>query len=65
MTIYQQEGYKNRRHYLQCMAEDYNVPITTVLALASVLGAGEDFDALVTELEDLADYEMYLTGRLA
>ncbi len=64
MTIYQQEGYRNRRHYLQCLAEDYNVPITVVWAIAGMLGPSEDFDGLVTELEDLADYETYITGML-
>jgi hypothetical protein len=52
MSVYTDEGYKNRRDYLNCLAEDYAVPVDTVLALASVLGAGEDFDGLVSMVED-------------
>lgn len=57
MTIYQEEGYANRREYLKSLAEEYGVPIETVFALASVLDPEEDFDALVTEIED---YSMQL-----
>lgn len=49
------QGYRSRRHYLECLAEDHGVPLDLVLGLASVLGPTEDFDALVTELEDLTD----------
>lgn len=55
MTIYQENGFANRKEYLESLCEDY--PREAVYALASMLGPGEDFDALVTELED---YEMYL-----
>lgn len=54
-TIYARNGYENRRHYLESLAEDYGVPFETVLGMADVLGPTEDFDALVTELQDLAD----------
>lgn len=57
MTIYQQEGYRNRRHYLQSMAEDYNVPITAVWAMAGMLGPSEDFDGLINALEDAEGWE--------
>ena len=52
MTIYQEEGYANRIEYLESLAEDYGVPVKTVFAIASILGPEEDFDALVTEVED-------------
>ena len=52
MTIYQEEGFANRREYLKALAEDYGVPVKVVFALASILGPDEDFDALVTEIED-------------
>jgi len=51
-NIYQKEGYKNRKDYLECLAADYCVPIATVYAIASVLGEDEDFDGLVSLLED-------------
>ena len=51
-NAYIQNGYKSREHYLQCMSEDYGVPIETVYSLASMLGENEDFDGLVSALED-------------
>ncbi len=56
-NIYQKKGYKNRKDYLECLAEDYCVPLDTVYALASVLGEDEDFDGLISSLEDLEDVE--------
>ena len=44
-------GYKDRDDYLQCMSDDYNVPIEVVYSLADML-AGEEFDGLVSALED-------------
>jgi hypothetical protein len=55
MTIYQEEGYKSRRDYLECLAEDIGVDKKTVFMLAELLGPDEDFDGLVTSLEDYAD----------
>ena len=52
-NIYQREGYKNRKDYLECMAADYCVPLDIVCALASVLGKNEDFDGLISSLEDM------------
>lgn len=49
---YVENGYKNRKHYLQCMSEDYGVPLEVVYSLASVLGKEEDFDGLISALED-------------
>jgi len=56
-NIYQKKGYKNRNDYLECLAADYCVPLDTVYALASVLGEDEDFDGLISSLEDLEDVE--------
>ena len=50
--LYQENGYKNRDDYLNSLSEDYGVPIDAVLALAEVLGPDEDFDGLVSNLED-------------
>ena len=50
--VYQENGYKNRDDYLNSLSEDYGVPIDAVLALADVLGPDEDFDGLVSNLED-------------
>lgn len=52
MDVYQENGYKNRSDYLACLAEDYGLEDETVLLLAGTLGPDEDFDGLVTALED-------------
>lgn len=50
--IYQENGYDNREDYLNSLSEDYGVPIDAVRALAEILGPDEDFDGLVSNLED-------------
>ena len=50
--VYQENGYADRDDYLNSLSEDYGVPIDAVLALAEVLGPDEDFDGLVSNLED-------------
>jgi len=39
---------------LQSLAEEYGVDYQTVACLASLLGSSEDFDALVSAVEDVA-----------
>lgn len=53
MNIYQENGYTSRKDYLHSLAEEYDVEFETVAELAFILGASEDFDGLVNELEDL------------
>jgi hypothetical protein len=55
MNTYQREGYATRRDYLLSLADDTGVDIQTVMALADMLGEEEDFDGLVTSLEDYAE----------
>ena len=50
-NTYIQNGYESREHYLQCMSDDYGVPIEVVYSLADML-EGEEFDGLVRALED-------------
>lgn len=52
LTIYQEHGYADRADYLSCMAEDYGVPEEIVQVLADTLGENEDFDGLISALED-------------
>ena len=59
MNDYQANGYANRRAYLESLADDFGVPVSTVFALAGMLGPSEDFDGLVTSLEDYADETAY------
>lgn len=51
--IYIENGFNNREEYLEYLAEDYGVDINVVIALADVLGPNEDFDGLVTSIQDM------------
>ncbi len=51
-TIYQEHGYENRKDYLECLAMDLEVDRDIVFMTADLLGPSEDFDGLVTTLED-------------
>jgi hypothetical protein len=51
-NVYTENGYKNRKNYLKNLAEEYDVSYSTVANIASILGPDEDFDGLVTTLED-------------
>lgn len=48
-------GFESRRAYLDSLAEEYGIDRATVYMMASMLGPSEDFDGLVTSLEDYAD----------
>jgi hypothetical protein len=52
MTIYEKNGYKDRSDYLKCLANENNVSFDTVYCLADALGPEEDFDDLVSGLEN-------------
>jgi hypothetical protein len=54
MSIYTENGYKNRKDYLNNLADEMGIDHETVFFYASVLGPDEDFDGLVTSLEDMA-----------
>ena len=49
-SVYQAHGFDNREEYLQSLAEDYGEEL--VEQLTSMLPPSEDFDGLVTELEE-------------
>lgn len=51
-NIYQEKGYRDRNHYLECLAEDTGIDLDSVYALADLLGPSEDFDGLVSALSD-------------
>jgi hypothetical protein len=52
ISDYEASGCASRKEYLDSLCEDYDVDPMAVYALADVLGPGEDFDGLVTSLED-------------
>lgn len=51
-NIYQENGYADKDDYLNCLSEDYGISIESVYSLAEMLGENEDFDGLVSVLED-------------
>ncbi len=51
-NIYWENGYDSRNDYLNSLAEKYDCPIEIVREMAEVLGEGEDFDGLVSAMED-------------
>lgn len=52
MNEYIRQGYADRQAYLDSLAEDYG---DLVYAVASMLPPSEDFDGLLTMLEDYSD----------
>lgn len=55
MSIYTEQGYENRTDYLKSLSEDYGVDYQLVVVAASMLGPNEDFDGLVTTIQDESD----------
>ena len=52
MSIYTENGYANRKEYLDELREEYG---ELVDVMTSVLPSSEDFDGLITALEDAID----------
>lgn len=44
-----------REEYLRVLSEDFGVPYEQVVALAELLGEDDDYDGLLTSLEDLGE----------
>lgn len=51
-NIYQERGFKNRKEYLESLADEYGVSFETVWMVATLYGEGEDFDGLLSSLKD-------------
>ena len=56
-NVYTNNGYENRADYLFCMSDEYGINIDQVEMVADLLGPTEDFDGLVTTLQDMRDSE--------
>jgi len=56
MSIYTENGYANRQEYLDELCEEYG---ELVNVMTSVLPSSEDFDGLITELEDGRDFDFF------
>lgn len=53
LSTYRAHGYNDREDYLSRMAEDYGLDLEEVVRpLANLLGPNEDFDGLISALED-------------
>lgn len=52
LARYAEDGAIDRFGYLETLAAEHGVEFDTLLTLVDVLGADEDFDGLVTTLED-------------
>lgn len=52
--IYKRKGYANRADYLRGLAEENGVDLDIVLAISDILGPYEDFDGLVSMVEEAA-----------
>ena len=57
---YTDNGYTDRAEYLDSLAEEHGMDINVVLNLAEILGPNEDFDGLVTTLQDLSKFRSKL-----
>ena len=53
-SIYQQNGFKDREEYLNSLCEEYGADMYIVSSIADMLGENEDFDGLVSSLNDFS-----------
>jgi hypothetical protein len=58
MSIYEDNGYANRKEYLECLAEECELDYKIVKILADDLGKDEDFNSLPMVA---CDYALSLT----
>jgi hypothetical protein len=52
---YEEDGACDRFAYLRDLADNYGVPLSALIDIADLLGADEDFDGLVSTLDDGAE----------
>lgn len=57
MSIYTDNGYNSRKEYLSALASKYCIDITIIRTMAAILGSNEDFDGLITSIQDFLDRE--------
>jgi hypothetical protein len=56
---YTRHGYKDREDYLNTLADNHGIDQFVVNTMADILGDTEDFDGLVSELEDMQDLGLF------
>lgn len=52
MTIYEEHGFRSRKCYLASLADEFGIPEDVVITLAELFGPDEDFDGLISAIED-------------
>lgn len=55
-NVYQRNGFKNRKEYLQDLADEFGLSEDLVFMSADMLGESEDFDGLINILEDAEEF---------
>ena len=50
---YQRKGFSSRLEYMRELSVSYNFPLIQVFTLADLLGPEEDFDGLVSMLQEM------------
>ena len=58
-SVYERNGYKSRADYLKTMSLEYGVDYASVCMMAEVLGPNEDFDGLISSLDDYLGFFPY------
>ena len=53
LDVYQLNGFTDRKDYLNALAEEYGVDSGTIFVLADMLGKSEDFDGLISSIQDM------------
>ena len=53
-SIYQEHGFADRIAYLSDLADEYGLDLSTVEHAAEVLGQNEDFDGLLSILQEVS-----------
>ena len=53
--LYEELGHADRHEYLVSLADEHGFDIDVVVECAAILGPNEDFDGLVTMLDDVRD----------
>jgi hypothetical protein len=56
---YSAQGYKDRDDYLTSLSQDFGIDMTAVRMISDMLGPSEDFDGLVSELEDFSSIGLF------
>lgn len=55
IDVYKEAGFEGRENYLNYLSDEYGVDIDIINALAELLGPSEDFDGLISSLDDFSN----------